>query len=395
MKTLCIFSHPDDELIFGWPIFQQKQIEKHLLCVTGGEKRLNALSEIAKKLGFTWETLNIEDMQIEKHKEELDKYLTIAVKKFKPDIIFTHNPFGEYNHPDHKAIFETVFNNKLVKNIIITDLVFSIKSSKWEQILSIPNEFIKYYNYCLCRCFDKKICSELSYIYKENGCWTWKEKYGDANSCKLFLLKEHNLYRKHILDVLTSVLLTENLIGAEIGVFKGETTLHLAECPQIKKIYAIDPWIFNSQYSDNKQLNREFKKDNLLGPSVNANNWEELFKIISSKLSINPKIQIIKKHSNEAFIPEILDFVFIDGDHEYNVVKQDLEIWSSKIKNGGIISGHDYTWEKDKGTKRGVCLAVNEFFKKNLSQYEPTIDIKRNNLVNRSSDRVWWQKKYE
>ena len=28
MKVLMVFAHPDDEIIFGWPIFQDPTIEK-------------------------------------------------------------------------------------------------------------------------------------------------------------------------------------------------------------------------------------------------------------------------------------------------------------------------------------------------------------------------------
>ena len=34
MKVLMVFAHPDDEIIFGWPIFQDPTIEKELVMVT-------------------------------------------------------------------------------------------------------------------------------------------------------------------------------------------------------------------------------------------------------------------------------------------------------------------------------------------------------------------------
>ena len=34
MKVLMVFAHPDDEIIFGWPIFQDSTIEKELIMVT-------------------------------------------------------------------------------------------------------------------------------------------------------------------------------------------------------------------------------------------------------------------------------------------------------------------------------------------------------------------------
>ena len=52
-----------------------------------------------------------------------------------------------------------------------------------------------------------------------------------------------------------------------------------------------------------------------------------------------------------------LDFVFIDAAHDYESVKKDINAWFPKIKKGGVIAGHDYTWCAD------VQKAVNEFFK--------------------------------
>jgi cephalosporin hydroxylase len=37
-----------------------------------------------------------------------------------------------------------------------------------------------------------------------------------------------------------------------------------------------------------------------------------------------------------------LDFVYIDGNHGYEAVLDDLAAWSPKVRTGGFISGHDY-----------------------------------------------------
>lgn len=37
-----------------------------------------------------------------------------------------------------------------------------------------------------------------------------------------------------------------------------------------------------------------------------------------------------------------LDFVYIDADHAFDFVMQDLIVWSRKVKAGGIVAGHDY-----------------------------------------------------
>jgi hypothetical protein len=54
-----------------------------------------------------------------------------------------------------------------------------------------------------------------------------------------------------------------------------------------------------------------------------------------------------------------LDFVFIDGAHDYETVKQDITDWAPKVRSGGIVSGHDYY--NGKWNKMGVIQAVDEY----------------------------------
>jgi len=48
-----------------------------------------------------------------------------------------------------------------------------------------------------------------------------------------------------------------------------------------------------------------------------------------------------------------IDFLFIDGDHSFKSVSEDIQLWLPKVK--GILSGHDYNW-------LDVQKAVNETF---------------------------------
>lgn len=57
------------------------------------------------------------------------------------------------------------------------------------------------------------------------------------------------------------------------------------------------------------------------------------------------------------FADASVDFVFIDADHVYERVHEDLLAWLPKIKPGGIIAGHDYNHPH-----HGCVRAVNEIF---------------------------------
>ena len=71
------------------------------------------------------------------------------------------------------------------------------------------------------------------------------------------------------------------------------------------------------------------------------------------------KAVFIKKCSSGAIhdLP-MLDFVYIDGNHEYKYVKEDLKLYYEILREGGIIGGHDFN-----AYFLGVCRAVIEFAK--------------------------------
>jgi predicted O-methyltransferase YrrM len=41
---------------------------------------------------------------------------------------------------------------------------------------------------------------------------------------------------------------------------------------------------------------------------------------------------------------ESLDFVFVDANHSYDSVREDLLAWMPKVKPGGWVMGHDINW---------------------------------------------------
>lgn len=137
----------------------------------------------------------------------------------------------------------------------------------------------------------------------------------------------------------------QELIGVEIGVDTGLNAYNvLCQIPQIKKIYLVDPW---GQYHQD-------------GKTVNTT--DAFYKCMKRLSKFRGKIVVIRKKSEVAAddIPNSLDFVYIDGNHQYEYVKKDTELYYPKVKEGGIIGGDDFYIRYP-----GVCKAVLEFAEKN------------------------------
>jgi len=117
--------------------------------------------------------------------------------------------------------------------------------------------------------------------------------------------------------------------GAEIGVLKGDYSEILCQTLPEAKIYSIDPWVYYPVY-------KNFRR---------SDTYEPLYQVAKEKLAQYPNNTIIRKSSMEAvedFEDESLDFVFIDADHRFRYVADDIDEWSKKVRTGGIIAGHDF-----------------------------------------------------
>jgi cephalosporin hydroxylase len=152
----------------------------------------------------------------------------------------------------------------------------------------------------------------------------------------------------------------------EVGVMYGHSVAFLSEyLKSIDKkvtIYAVDMWddigvpefnkendkiltgIFGSDYINAYKKDPNIFYKHFLTNMFNSNN---LTNVIPLKLPSVEASNLIDDKS--------LKFCFIDANHTYEFVKQDIEHWRKKIIPGCILAGHDYGWE-------GVKQAVDEAF---------------------------------
>lgn len=137
----------------------------------------------------------------------------------------------------------------------------------------------------------------------------------------------------------------------EIGCFLGKSTHYLCEL------------IASSNKKINLYVMDLFVAQPIECESINISPGEDLLPLFTKNLQqYIDKINIIKGDSlkeYERFTEGFFNFIFIDGNHEYESVKLDLNNYYPKLKTGGIFAGHDYT------ENCGVPIAVNEFAEKN------------------------------
>lgn len=133
----------------------------------------------------------------------------------------------------------------------------------------------------------------------------------------------------------------------EIGVEKGFNIIKLAKDNSNVKFIGVDPYTSKSFIVKGEKSNSSWSDE--------YNQVYEYFKDKSRKIK---NIDLIRDYSSNAvklFKNESLDFVFIDGAHDYTSVVEDINLWLPKVKNGGILGGHDYSLKFF-----GVIEAVND-----------------------------------
>ena len=125
------------------------------------------------------------------------------------------------------------------------------------------------------------------------------------------------------------------MVGAEIGVQSAASSKLILE-ELVWKLYCIDPWKRTEGYT-------EFCGDGDFAA------WKAMAMKILHPYEDAEKAVIMEMGSLAAAvkIPDnSLDFVFLDGNHSYEFVIADCVVWWNKIKEGGFLSGHDYTFNK-------------------------------------------------
>lgn len=94
---------------------------------------------------------------------------------------------------------------------------------------------------------------------------------------------------------------------------------------------------------------------------------DRLYTDVSMRFIHDPAVRIMRCISEQAafaFPQRFFDYVYIDADHSYEGAIEDMRLWWARVRQGGIMAGHDHIeMESKNGVPFGVVKAVKDFMK--------------------------------
>jgi predicted O-methyltransferase YrrM len=160
-------------------------------------------------------------------------------------------------------------------------------------------------------------------------------------------------------------------IFLEIGVFHGVTARNICELlyrthKNDFKYIGLDLFVENEENKNevipNNTFNNPLKK--IYFKYIKKQNPYSLEAVRDLLKKFEKNVHLIQGNSNKVLNKmdmSKIDYVFLDGGHEYNTVKNDLDNCIEVIKKGGTVLCDDYNL----GSAPGVKEAIDEFVNKN------------------------------
>jgi hypothetical protein len=178
-------------------------------------------------------------------------------------------------------------------------------------------------------------------------------------------------------DILSANILFEQIEShkpkhfLEVGVFQGVTSRNICEKLNLIhqnqfKYYGIDIFEDGDDLLDNKEMTSKHNKisnpiKHLLYNIIFKENLNSLKSVKELLKKFNNNVTLYKGLS-EKVLPKIniseIDFIFLDGGHSYETVKNDLFLLLKDIKKNKVIICDDYD-QKNYGVKKAVDELIN------------------------------------
>lgn len=156
---------------------------------------------------------------------------------------------------------------------------------------------------------------------------------------------------------LPAVFGTMGMLGraAEVGVLRGEFSKHILETWKGQMLYMVDPWLHQSDsvYVDLNNAEQDVQDGHMATALRNVQAHAGRFQLLRD-FSVN---------ASRLLVDDDLDWVYLDADHSYSAVAEDLRAWWPKVRPGGVLAGHDFVLDGfyPRAGTFGVMRAVLEF----------------------------------
>jgi hypothetical protein len=155
-------------------------------------------------------------------------------------------------------------------------------------------------------------------------------------------------HRAHLLQRLP-----RNAVCAEVGVWKGAFSARIL-ATQPATLHLIDPWLFQSQFPERAYGGTS---------AASQADMDAIYQTVCQRFAGRESVRIHRQPFRD-FAAKMargeLDWIYIDGDHSEEAVREDLSLAWDLVKSGGIIAGDDYRWRDSDGSEP-VRAAVERF----------------------------------
>jgi predicted O-methyltransferase YrrM len=195
-------------------------------------------------------------------------------------------------------------------------------------------------------------------------------------------MDRHTLYRD----------LCKDLPGmyVEVGTCLGGFAKFLLDSTPCFKLFCVDPYMHfeNDEY-----------KDALNGMTQQECDMKFHHVQYMLKAHAGDRVHMLRLTSSDAanmFPDGVVDFVYIDANHEYKYVKEDIMAWIPKLRGGGILAGDDVESLDLPHTDKNAHIQHTDWAFGLYGVHTALVDIKQENPwfnYTVEGGQFWWRKR--